>query len=598
MAVLATEQQMMQLDQGMMELEEMVKDVEAVSSVLEFNSTSLASTSKGTFTAANKGAAMLASEVGEQLRFWRQQREDLFVQLSREHCNKLKEVVATFRNVELDRSRVRDVVRWKILKDAEELMARKVPDLLTKPAEKNNPANPEGVGRVPAALNTLRKKLEGLISPVEAMRPDRPIEMVAASEIAATALERKKMRIQVQQQSLPAMASSLDAELLEEADNNLAARKEAIVQQYERQVSTVKRIKASMKDRQEAFEELAARQRSGPPPVPEEHWQCLWPPSSRAQRFGPGSENGAGDSGGEPLPARLTTLPEGPDVEELQRSLRQRGEARLEEIAADFKKKHLSFTETTQQAEDVKAELEMWMLATRQELLDDLRNSVKHSHEDVLQSLRLSLEMSTASPEEQKNGAVAAGQNFNKHKNDSMSDVMGSAEAKLTSILKHDREMFQAWRRRAELTALKRWSDTPNGIDDAGLKAQAAALVQLGEMTQRLVQDCHVALPLPQDDFKPTGKSIPQGATGAVGNLFMAWDRYNTPIGERLSVAERVVDALPDTVETCAVAKAALCLVDEEMQRLIQRLKENPYPLLGKGKVERDQILRRAPAAR
>merc|ERR1712072_285590 len=117
-----------------------------------------------------------------------------------------------------------------------------------------------------------------------------------------------------------------------------------------------------------------------------------------------------------------------------------------------------------------------------------------------------------------------------------------------------------SWRRRGELCALKRAHDVSKGINASGSRSRTAALIKLGELTQKMVSDCHVALPLRREEFRTTRKVA----------------AFKETLGpKRIAFVEKVVNSLPDTVESCAVTKAALCLIDEELQRLVKKLKES-----------------------
>eukprot|EP00927_Polykrikos_kofoidii_P067413 TRINITY_DN62901_c0_g1_i1.p1 TRINITY_DN62901_c0_g1~~TRINITY_DN62901_c0_g1_i1.p1 ORF type:complete len:626 (+),score=123.21 TRINITY_DN62901_c0_g1_i1:145-2022(+) len=573
----ATDEQIARLNASMTDLEAMLQELGNASSVLDFEVEHGAS--RGMCTTANQGAALLAAEVGEELKKWRTQREDDLLQRSRAYAQKLKQMVADRRLAARDRAKIRQIVRVQLFQDAEDVLSQRIDESAKRPPEHLPPEASEEdavVGLGPSAIFALRRHLDDIIAPLEALRPDRPAEMQNASTLMAIALERKKKRVQTQPASLPAMATMLDAELLDEAEQSIAARKEGIVDQYERQLASIHCIQQAMKSRCDAFEELASLQNRGPPTIKKEVWRVLWPKvggatASKSAIAGDGNEV---EGGGKIVPhQRRPEQADAASVEVLQQRLKEKGEARIEELCDDFRQKHLNQGQVSQHQQEAQTDLELWKLRAKDELLADLRAKVQAASKGQVARLRESLHSSSAAPLEQLSSAVAAGEDFNRDKNEIFGKVMSSAEAKLTGLCDFDREMFAGWRRRAELCSLKRWHDVSHCLQAYFRRAQAKNAMQLGDAAQRLINDCHVALPLPSEDFRALGRPT-QAPTGAIGKLVSSWERYNAPTSERMSFAQEVVRTLGDTVECIAVMKASLSLIDDEVQRVVRKLKE------------------------
>jgi len=155
--------------------------------------------------------------------------------------------------------------------------------------------------------------------------------------------------------------------------------------------------------------------------------------------------------------------------------------------------------------------------------------------------------------------STATCDDYVKHRGRILADVGVQVENEVQNFCDQDQKNFSSWRRRGELCSLKRAHDVSKGIDTSADRSRTAALLKLGELTQKMVSDCHVALPLRRDEFRTTLKVASKGTLGP----------------KRIQFVEKVVNSLPDTVESCAVTKAALCLIDEELQRLVSKLKES-----------------------
>mmetsp|Transcript_8390 Transcript_8390/g.25437 ORF Transcript_8390/g.25437 Transcript_8390/m.25437 type:complete len:137 (+) Transcript_8390:349-759(+) len=101
-------------------------------------------------------------------------------------------------------------------------------------------------------------------------------------------------------------------------------------------------------------------------------------------------------------------------------------------------------------------------------------------------------------------------------------------------------------------------------------RVKAACLMQLGRASHQLVRECHSALPMFAGSFEQPGPTI--------GQLATAWDRSSAPAGAGLGCVERGISALPDSAEACAILKGILCIVDEEIRRVLELLQRPGAP--------------------
>jgi len=58
-----------------------------------------------------------------------------------------------------------------------------------------------------------------------------------------------------------------------------------------------------------------------------------------------------------------------------------------------------------------------------------------------------------------------------------------------------------------------------------------------------------------------------------VATLALSWDAQSIPVAERLDFIAAGLEALPETPETCAVARGMLCLLDNEFSKRIRKLR-------------------------
>mmetsp|Transcript_8698 Transcript_8698/g.22511 ORF Transcript_8698/g.22511 Transcript_8698/m.22511 type:complete len:570 (-) Transcript_8698:91-1800(-) len=548
----ATEEQAVQLEQSMADLEAMVRDVEAVSPILDFDAVARCPSSRSSFAATNRGAASLAAEVGNELRKWRKTREDAYVDMSRRHAQRLKRAVVGHRQIESDCVEVQKVVLAQLYDIAQAHLRDRVNEVLRIPDDACGPKF--------QMEDRLKKMFDTVLSPVEVARGVVPPSMSAASAVAADALARKRLRSRAQLARLPGMLTTLDTHFLDALSSSLASRKEAIKDQFVRQAEAVRCIKQALDDRIASFAKQSDVSRQDRLQIPPDQWQQLWPRGDVLDPTGlPPDTCGASDGSGD-------WHQKGLDV---QRLLRSQASARIEMLCDEFQQWHLSDGKPLRKTSDRQDRIDMWFLEVRQDLLNDLRSSVSGSHEEVMAGLRSSFEMDGIP--ECLEAAASAGESLALHRKEGLDRLVGDTEVHLRGALQGELDVLRRWRRRNELCTLKRWHDVPRGFDSLRCRSQEESLMRLGEKAQRLVNECHFALPLPQEEFKTLRTPI---ASGHANGLVNQWAKCRSPVAERLAVVERVVESLGDTIECCAVTKAALCLVDNELRRLICRIKE------------------------
>jgi len=117
-----------------------------------------------------------------------------------------------------------------------------------------------------------------------------------------------------------------------------------------------------------------------------------------------------------------------------------------------------------------------------------------------------------------------------------------------------------------ELACLKRWADVESGLLITSDTAWVSCQTQLAKAASALVKEAleSVRLEVGELDTLPT--------MGQVETITTAWRRCGTQVPGMLHFAEKLTQALPDTMGTCTVAKASLMLFQKEFNRIIERI--------------------------
>merc|ERR1719197_342181 len=116
------------MESTMIELEEMLREIEDVSSIIEFNAASTGgpsggSSERGLFRAAGGGAAVLAQAVSEDLKKWHERNEMHVVEYGSEHAERLRKSVHSQKAEQESREYVRTLVRERLFDIASQSLA-------------------------------------------------------------------------------------------------------------------------------------------------------------------------------------------------------------------------------------------------------------------------------------------------------------------------------------------------------------------------------------------------------------------------------------------------------------------------------------------
>lgn len=384
----------------------------------------------------------------------------------------------------------------------------------------------------------LQEHLDWLVASVERLQPGKPPEMLIAAQAAAEAVERKKARANgaAQRAGFLELTGHLDTELVDEAAAVGGSRQRLLAEQAGRQEAILRRLEEVAAERHHDFDNLVTSERRTPGSIPAEAWAPLLPSGEGAQ-------------------CKRAASAEGGVSEEILRV----GNARIEAMIAEFTKKFLPGNHSNRAA-DVEEELEVWRLQARQDLLEELCSSSESFHKQSLQRLRANMEHGRETPYEQLSTAVSAAEDFRTSRNAYFSKQLARAEDALSRHSENSMAAHASRRRRAEWCALRRLGEVREGIKSVASEAEVVCLLQIGQAAQWLVKECHGALPMFEGGFERPGPPTSKLAT--------AWGRSCAPSGEGLGCVERAAAALPDSAEACAILKALLCLVDEEMDRV------------------------------
>mmetsp|Transcript_40509 Transcript_40509/g.86954 ORF Transcript_40509/g.86954 Transcript_40509/m.86954 type:complete len:446 (+) Transcript_40509:2-1339(+) len=397
------------------------------------------------------------------------------------------------------------------------------------------------------ALAQLKNRLELVLAPLEALRPDRPEEMGTALDLVSQALARKRGRAPDQRKRLLDATGNVDAELLHEADLTSATRRVALAEQGERQTEVMRCLKEAQVERIKLFEELDDSMREGPPPLPSNAWAGLWPMTVGSRR--------------------TAVVDRANPHEAIRRQVMARGGERTQKLVEQFQAEHLQ-SQLSDAAMDADAELEVWKLRTQQDLLDAARATADACHNGVLDKLKSSIAVQEESPLEQLTGAVKVTEDYQKAKLAIISEQCHFAESTMQQACNNGLSKARARRRKMELATSKRWADTKEYLNSVASAVDAHSILQAGEAAQRCVAESHSVLRLPSAIRELHSVEKPE----VIKHLNTNWDCYETPMEDKLDFLSEVLKRMPDSPESCAVLHGVLSLIDEAMRLQIGRL--------------------------
>jgi len=574
MAGCASTDDIARLNRAMTDLEAMLGDIEGVGSILDFGVVDGDVSERNTFRTADTGPRVLASEVSEELRKWQVKKQAEIAKESQAILDRLQKTARARKEEEKTREVVRMLVRRRLYDLASNTMreAAELQGVLGEPTTNQAPRlggfqdaifrsaqlsrHGQSASLSTEALTTLRLRLASVVQVVLGLRADPPPEMAEAVAASASALQRKGERGSTRAARLPEIASNFDAQLLEHAENGAMARRTELTEQFTRQVFLMKHLREAASDREESLEDpdgqpaasLRERANAGP-------WRALWP----------GGVAKDVEESGDVRPRAPPQLPD--NAEEimeanLKTTLLEHGEARVKDICQEIQQNYLAEGSTTR-IRVASVELERWQLSTKLQLLDDVLSFAEKCHKAILVQLRGALNHGMDDTSDQMTRVMSAADEFRARRTDAISHQLDESEKGLQRYTRKCATTMQAARRRVEIASLKRWVDVIAGNEETQQSYDKRCLHQLGDAAHQLVVDVHSALPLPTESF-----STDRGKT-AVEPLLRAWTRANVPIPQQMALLERIANKLSNTITSCAAAKAALCVVDSELKRLL-----------------------------
>jgi len=536
------------LQDTMAELEAMLREVEMTSAIVELEAPNFEDETAGAKTPRTprspgtkqllRGTAnsvrLLADDLSEQLRIWREYQELELMRQDEDHKRMLQELVASRTAEEEDRLQVRVALRIILFQIADGVLGESLIGTASLKPRGATPGNTESVGSW--ALMELQTWLDTLVVPVEGLQPSEPLEMQNALRIAKDVLERKRARSHgpAQRSCFLEQTSYIDDELLREAAAIRAKRLQVLTESVARREAIMKEAKDSTSERYKAFFILDANSRSGPAPVEFDTWQSLWPARQHVKQ------------------RKLI------NATEIRNDIEKDGNGRVEAMLDEFSRRYMPGNRSGRAAE-FEQYLDLWKFGVREELLTKLCNNSEEYSKRCLQNLKASVEQPT--PVQQTTIAVERAKDFHASRAKHFEQQFATCKNILVQHSKKSLASLASRRRRVEWCALKHFDDLHEGVTAFVDGAETKSVWQLGVAAQRLVAECHEALPMFGGALEPLGRPSPSP-------LYSAWNKSSTPSRDRLTLIERAMYELRDTAETCAILKGFLCLIDEEMRRV------------------------------
>lgn len=572
----ASSDQLAEMESAMLELEEMLRDVEDVSSIIEFNASSTgaaanSSSERGLFRAAGGGAAVLAQAVAEDLKKWHDRNEMHVVEYGAEHADRLRKSVHAQKREQESREFVRAVVRERLFDIASGSLATSVPEV-TNTRQKVFKDQGVEVGNSLEAFGNLQNRMEAAITPLFSLQGEPPQEMLAASRAARWAVERKKQRSVGRRHRLPELENHLDTTLMDEVEESMGQRKAELYEQCELQVGCLRQLEEAQLERQTTHEQFEGLMKAGSS-SDADPWKTLWPAGAEAPLIAAASHSDRArekparlDARGHPVMPQLGFAVEEAIAETLTPQLLKQGSCRIRDLRSDFYQSYLA-KDSGERARMVGSELERWQLTTKLDLLKELTAMSQTTHLGIMDQLRSSLEFKDDDPSDQMERTLQAADAFHNQRHQFFDGQIEAAEIAISSFCQLSIEQLLSLRRRTELASLKRWNDVGAGLNASLDASWIKCQVQLAEEVRQSVSDCHKSMKLPVENL-----DIERGRK-QVDFISVAWKRCGTHIPQQLLFLESITKGLPATVESCTVAKAALMQIEVEIERIIESLK-------------------------
>lgn len=572
--------QMADMESTMLEIEEMLREIEDVSSIIEFNATSSAqgaAQDRGLFRAAGGGAAVLAQAVTEDLKKWHERNEMHVVEYGSEHAERLRRSVHSQKAEQESREFVRTLVRERLFDIAGQTLANSVEEVNSR---KKIAFKDKGVeaGSSIEAFSNLQNRLQAAVNPLFSIQGEPPQEMLAASRAARWAVERKKQRSVGRRHRLPELENHLDASLLDEAETYMSQRKSDLYNQCELQMEALKQLQEAQHERivtNDLFDELVKTGTTSSI----DPWKSIRPaglaqdtPVAAAMANIEPTPPPRVDAQGNPVMPQLGTAVEDAITATLAPQLMAQGGLRIRDLRTDFYQSYLA-KDSGERARMVGSELERWQLKTKIELLKDLIAMSQSTHAGIMEQLRSSLEFRDDDPTDQLHRTLGAAEAFQVQRGEFFDGQVDSAETAIQSFCTQSIEQLLSIRRRTELASLKRWNDVGAGLNASLDVSWVSCQTQLVRELKTALGECHkiVKIPVANLEIERGRKNVEQ--------ITVAWKRCGTHVPQQLIFLETLTKAIPATVESCAVTKAALALLEEELESIIKRLQEPPAAL-------------------
>jgi hypothetical protein len=562
------------MEEMMKDLEDMFREVEDVSPIIEFNASSAGASGeggqRGLFRAAQGGAAVLAQAVAEDLNKWHAKNEQQVAEYGSQHAERLRKSVENQQAEQEGREHVRTFVRERLYDAARDALA-------TFQEESNRKrslfkAKAVEVGNSIEAFQELQKRLEAAVSPVLQIQGEPPEQMLKASRASRMAAERKKQRSIGRRQRMGELENHLDIAFMEEAEQSIEQRKSELYEQCELRLAAMSQLEETQIERAANTATYEAMWKAAAVPSTDV-WKWLGPAGLSQDKPVGAAMNALAtppprfDASGNPILPKMSSTVEDAMVQTLAPQLHTEGNRILRQHRSKFVQSYLA-KESGERAKSVGAELERWQLKTKIELLKELIQVSQTTHASIMDQLRSSLEVRDEDPDHLVR-TLEAGNAFQRQRAEFFDGQVESAETAISTFCNDSIQQLLSQRRRTELASLKRWNDVGAGLNASLGSSWVSAQCQLVEELRRALLECHKSVKLPIENI-----DIDRGRK-YVDTLSNAWKHCATSVSQQLQFLENTTKAMPATVESCAVTKAALVAVEAELERIQKRLKES-----------------------
>lgn len=560
--------QLVEMENQMRTLEELLKEIEDVSSIIEFNVAGAgASTERGLFRAAGGGAAVLAQSVAEDLNRWHQRNEVHVADHGRKHAERLRQSVEMQKAAQESRERVRDAVRQHLFQISNAALSECI-DTVNATCKKTFKDKGAEVGNSLEAYHNLQNRMEAATSFMSHLEATPPPEMIVGTQAANLAVQRKEQRAVGRRQRLPDLEAHLDEELLMEASESMRRRQLDLENQCELQAEALRHLDSHQRARKQEKEELIEGLAKATKSRAAEPWKVLWPTHLQDPKEGGMQRLQATklDFQGKFVMPELSANLEEAIAQTLKPQLQHQGAARIKTLRQEFYESYLA-KDSGERARTVGSELERWQLKAKIELLKDLLQVSQSNHAGIMDQLRASLGgFGKNSDEGNYERTVQSAEQFHTQRANFFDGQVEAAELAIVNFCDQSLEKILSLRRRTELASLKRWNDVGVGLNLTLDGSWSKCQLQLAEEVRRSLYEVHKSMELPVVNL-----DVEKGRK-QVEMVSVAWKRCGTHTPQQLNFLETITKALPNTPESCTVTKAALVLLEDEVKRIAQKL--------------------------